>query len=266
MADLRALQEHLHGLGRVVLGFSGGVDSTLLAVAATQALGPARFLAVIGRSPSLAQSQHQAALAVAARFAIPVRELETRELEDPRYAANPTTRCYFCKSELWSRLTVFAAARGFDTVIDGTLADDLTEHRPGLRAAREYGVRSPLAELGWRKIDVRRGARLLGVPSWDAPASPCLASRVRYGLEVTPERLRQVERAEAFLRVLGVEGDLRVRHLGGSARIEVDPSCFAVLDRHWARVEREFRRLGFGSVARAAEGYRRGALLTLASG
>ena len=263
MMDLARLEAHLAGMRRVVLGFSGGVDSSLLALAGVRALGRERFIAVTGRSASLAGDQWQSAEALADHFGIPLATVDTGELDDPRYAANPENRCYYCKAELWRRLRAFADARGFDTVIDGTNADDLGEHRPGLAAAAEHRVRSPLAELGWTKLDVRRAAQALGLPNWEAPAAPCLSSRIRYGLPVTPERLRQVERAEALLRGLGIGGDLRVRHLGDVARVEVRPEYFEHLDHHWLTVERGLRLLGFERVERDPRGYRRGALLVL---
>jgi pyridinium-3,5-biscarboxylic acid mononucleotide sulfurtransferase len=264
MHDLSRLTDHLQSLGRVLLGYSGGVDSALLAVAARRALPAGDFVAVIGRSASYPEAQHRAALALAAQFDLPVRELETRELEDPNYLENPVNRCYHCKTELWNRLTSLAALLAFDCVIDGTHADDLTEHRPGRAAGLERGVRSPLAELGLRKPAIREMAKRLGIPLWDAPASPCLSSRVQYGLAITPERLRQVERAEEFLRSLGVTGDLRVRHLGVRARIEVAPGEFDRVDRHWADIVSHLSGLGFEAVERDARGYRRGSLLVLA--
>ncbi|HEY7612915.1 MAG TPA: ATP-dependent sacrificial sulfur transferase LarE [Gemmatimonadales bacterium] len=264
MRDLDQLRRHLQGLGKVLLGYSGGVDSALLAVVGTQALGAERFLAAIGRSSSYPEAQWRTAVGVAQRFDVPMRELDTHELEDPRYLRNDTNRCYFCKSELWSRLVEVARREGFDTVIDGTNADDLGEHRPGLRAGREGGIRSPLAELGWGKSAVRAASRALGLPTWDAPAAPCLSSRVRYGLEITPARLRQVEAGEAYLRAQGVVGDLRVRHHGTHATVEVAPGEMARLRSRWHAVERFFAGLGFERVELDPSGYRRGGLLTLA--
>ncbi|HEY7636867.1 MAG TPA: ATP-dependent sacrificial sulfur transferase LarE [Gemmatimonadales bacterium] len=265
MRELERLRAHLRGLGRVLLGYSGGVDSAFLAVVGRQTLGSARFLAVIGRSASYPAVQHQTALDLARRFDVPLLEIETAELADPRYLRNDTNRCYFCKTELWSHLTAIARRRGFDTIIDGTNASDLGEHRPGLRAAEELGVRSPLAELGWSKSAIRRSSRELGLPTWDVPAAPCLSSRVLYGLEITPERLQQVEQGEAYLRSLGVTGDLRVRHHGASARVEVAPDQIGKLRELWDAVAAYFVRLGFAEVVLDPAGYRRGGLLEIAS-
>jgi len=264
MPSLPALKQHLAGLGRVVLGYSGGVDSALLAVAGRAALGREGLLAAIGRSASYPAAQWRAAVELAHRFDIPLLELDTHELEDPRYVANTPDRCYFCKAELWDRLGALARARGFDRVIDGTNADDLGEHRPGLRAAHEQGVRSPLAELGWRKADVRSAARELSLPVWDAPAAPCLSSRIRYGLAVTPERLAQVEAGEGYLRGLGVSGDLRVRHHGSVAWIEAGLDHHARLRECWDAVQAFFGGLGFTDVELDPRGYRRGGLLAIA--
>ena len=264
MAELHRLRGHLGSLGRVILGYSGGVDSALLAVVGSDTLGAARFLAVIGRSASLAQDQAQSAVALAERFQIPLREIDTHELGDPRYLRNSTDRCYFCKAELWGRLRALADDLGFDAVIDGTNADDLGEHRPGMRAGREQGVRSPLAELGWTKAEIRVAARELAIPIWDAPAAPCLSSRVIYGLAITPERLRQVEQGEALLRSLGVSGDLRVRHHGVKARIEVSSGQMERVRAHWHTITAGFTELGFGVVELDPVGYRRGGLLALA--
>jgi pyridinium-3,5-biscarboxylic acid mononucleotide sulfurtransferase len=265
MADLERLRTHLLGLGRVLLGYSGGVDSALLAVVGRQTLGNDRFLAVIGRSASYPAVQRLAALDLAQRFDVPLLEIETDELADSRYLRNHTDRCYFCKTELWSRLIELARRRNFETVIDGTNASDLNEHRPGLRAATERGIRSPLAELGWSKSAIRQASRELGLSTWDAPAAPCLSSRVVYGLEITPERLQQVEDGEDYLRSLGVTGDLRVRHHGDRARVEVSPDQIGKLRGIWDTVAAYFVRLGFMEVVLDPDGYRRGGLLEIAS-
>jgi pyridinium-3,5-biscarboxylic acid mononucleotide sulfurtransferase len=266
MPPLALLEEHLAGFGRVLLGYSGGADSGLLAVVARRALGPERFLAVIGRSASYPAAQWRGAVDLARKFDIPLLELETRELDDPRYVENTPDRCYFCKTELWTRLGAVARERGFDAVIDGTNAADLGEHRPGLRAADERGVRSPLAELGWTKADVRGAARALGLPVWDAPAAPCLSSRIRYGLPATPERLAQVEQGEAYLRGLGITGDLRVRHHGATARLEVAPEHHERLRAGWPAITAFFSALGFAAVELDPRGYRRGGLLAVLAG
>ena len=264
MADLDQLRRHLQAFGKVLLGYSGGVDSALLAVVGSRTLGAGRFLAVIGRSASYPEAQWRSAWNLANRFDVPLLELDTRELEDPRYLRNDTDRCYFCKAELWTRLAELAGRRGFDTIIDGTNAEDLGEHRPGLRAGRESGIRSPLAELGWSKDAVRAASRALGLPTWDAPAAPCLSSRVRYGINITPGRLRQVEAGEAYLRAQGVVGDLRVRHHGAHASVEVAPAEMPLLRSRWQAVERFFAGLGFERVELDPTGYRRGGLLALA--
>jgi len=266
MAPLVKLQALLRSYGRVLLGYSGGVDSSLLAVVATDVVGADRFLAVIGRSASYPEAQYRVALDVARRFSVPLLEVSTGELSDPDYRGNAPSRCYFCKRELWGRLWGLADERGFDTVIDGTNDDDRHDHRPGARAGDAAGIRSPLAELGWDKAQVRRVARELGVPTWDAPAAPCLASRIRYGVEVTEERLGQVERAEAHLRSLGVEGDLRVRHFGRDARIEVSPACMPLIQTQWTAIVDALEGMGFRSVSLDPEGYRRGNLLTVTEG
>ena len=209
------------GHGSALVGFSGGVDSAYLACVAVEALGSDRVLAVIGRSASYPMEQWATARRVAERFQVPVQEIDTEELHDPRYAANPPNRCYFCKTELWSRLVTVAAARGLAVVVDGTNADDLSGHRPGRQAASEFGVRSPLAELGFSKLEIRDLSRRRGLPTWAQPASPCLSSRLPYGTEVTPLRLAKVEAAECALRAIGVTGDLRVRYFGDTARIEL---------------------------------------------
>jgi pyridinium-3,5-biscarboxylic acid mononucleotide sulfurtransferase len=262
-AHLGVLRDLVRRYPSALLGYSGGVDSSLLAVVLRQELTRERMAAAIGRSASLPAAQWESARALAAQFDVPLVEIDTHELEDPDYLANPTNRCFFCKAELWGRLTAFARERGFAVVCDGTNADDLGEHRPGLAAGARAGVRSPLAEAGLTKVDVRAAARSLGLPNWDAPAAPCLSSRVQYGIRITPERLRQVERAEAFLRDLGVRGNLRVRHRGdgGGARVEVEPEWVPWLEARHAEVTARLLALGFARVEVDPRGYRRGSLL-----
>src|SRR2546427_5420991 len=221
------------------------------------------MMAAIGRSASYPLAQWEAARALVRRFDIPLVEIETRELEDPNYVANPTNRCFYCKTELWGRLVPEARARGLAVVCDGTNADDLRggEHRPGYAAGRSAGVRSPLAEAGMTKAQIRDASRGLGLPTWDAPAAPCLSSRVVYGLEITSGRLAQVEQAEAYLRELGVTGDLRVRHHGERARIEVEPRWVPWLGQRLDAVTQRLRDLGFTIVEIDPRGYRRGSLL-----
>jgi pyridinium-3,5-biscarboxylic acid mononucleotide sulfurtransferase len=249
----------------VSIGFSGGVDSAYLAVAARLALGPDRVLAIIGRSPSYPAAQWAAAREVARAFDVPVLELDTAELEDPRYAANPSNRCYFCKTELWSKLVPVARERGFATIVDGTNADDVSDWRPGAQAAREHGVASPLAELGFSKQDIRDASRRLGLPTWQQPSSPCLSSRLPYGIEVTPARLRQIERAEEALRALGVTGDLRVRYHEDLARVELAPDELSRWLEPWrfALLRDALVGTGFERVAVDLRGFRSGSLNVL---
>jgi len=249
----------------VILGFSGGVDSAYLACAALEALGPARVLGVIGRSPSYPDAQWDAARTLAAQFGIPVLEVNTHEMLDPRYVANPSNRCYFCKTELWSVLRVVADERGFDTIVDGTNADDMHDWRPGLQAAREHEVESPLADLGFTKDEIRALSRARGLPTWSQPSSPCLSSRLPYGSAVTIERLRQVERAEAALRALGVDGDLRVRHHGDLARVELSADRLEawLAAPNLRALTGAVRGAGFARVAVDLKGFRSGSLTVL---
>ncbi len=260
-----ALAAWLASRERVAIGFSGGVDSAYLAVMARRTLGADAALAIIGRSASYPAEQWATARRVADDFGVAVLELDTDELSDPRYAANPSNRCYFCKTELWDKLVPVARARGFLTVADGTNADDLGDHRPGARAAREHAVASPLADLGFTKAEIRERSRVLGLPTWQQPSSPCLSSRLPYGTAVTVERLAQVERAERAVRALGVAGDLRVRFHDDLARVELGMEELT----YWLRPDRASRlresvvAAGFARVAIDLRGFRSGSLNVL---
>jgi uncharacterized protein len=260
-----ALARWLRERGRVAIGFSGGVDSAYLAVAARRTLGADNVLAIIGRSASYPAEQWATARRVADSFEVRVLELDTDEMNDPRYAANPANRCYFCKTELWGKLVPAAAERGFQTVVDGTNADDVGGYRPGMQAANENAVASPLAEVGFTKEEIRARSRALGLPTWQQPASPCLSSRLPYGTSVTPERLRLIERAERAVRELGITGDMRVRYHDDVARVELAPAeLTAWLEgAHAEALRAAVVGAGFPRVALDLRGFRSGSLNVL---
>ena len=261
MTKQQRLDGLLQDLGSVLVAYSGGVDSSYLALRAHQLLG-ARALAVTADSESLPEWQRRQALDVAGRFGFAHRLVSTHELKNPLYAQNAPDRCFHCKSELFARLVPLAASLGLAHVAYGAILDDLQDYRPGHRAAAAAGARAPLAEAGLTKSDVRELSRALGLPTWDAPASPCLSSRVAYGVSVTPPVLRQVERAEDALRALGFR-ELRVRHLGGgAARVELGaPELPRLQDATLrARVLACVAEAGYAHVTIDASGYRRGSL------
>lgn len=254
------LQAIFHSLDRVLVAYSGGVDSTLVARVAFDVLAD-RAVAVTAASPSLMPEDLDDAVDQARLIGIRHQIIETDELDNPDYASNPVNRCYFCKSELHGKLVPLAAEWGIPLVVDGANLDDLGDYRPGFQAAREKGIRSPLVEAGFTKLDVRELSRALGLPTWDKPAMPCLSSRFPYGEAISLEKLNRLAQAERYLRKIGIR-HFRVRSTGETARIEVAPDRIKefVLGVDLIALVSAFQSYGYTYVSLDLEGYRSGKL------
>ena len=257
---LARLKDILQDMGSVLVAYSGGVDSTFLAVTAHEVLGN-KALAVFAASPVAPPMEKEEAASLAHNIGLRFKIIDSNEMSNPDFVANPPERCYYCKRELFSELKPLAKAEGLKWIADGTNADDLHDFRPGRKASAEAGIRSPMLEAGLTKTEIRQLSHAKSLPTWDRPASPCLASRIPYGIPVTAETLNKIARGEQYLHNLGIR-ELRLRHHGDIARIELAPADMAKIITPEIRqdIVTHLKALGYKYVALDLTGYRIGSL------
>lgn len=258
---IKKLEARLREIERVVVAFSGGVDSTFLLKVAQGVLGQ-NVLAVTADSELMPRQEKADAIHLAQLINVPHMIVDTDDLSDPLFTANPLDKCYRCKKGRFSRLKALARSKGIDVVVDGTNIDDRSDFRPGEKAARELGIQSPLSEAGFGKDDIRQLSKQLGLPTWDKPSIACLASRIPYHHEITAQKLQQIDEGETFLRQFNLSGQIRVRHHGGLARLEIEPTNIDKLaaDPTRTSVLNFFKGLGFQYITLDLEGYAMGSL------
>lgn len=261
---LEKLKDIIISCNKAIIAYSGGTDSSFLLKCCLDYLGRDNVLAVTAVSPTYTQKELGTAKEIARDLRVPHTIISTKEVDNPNFRSNPRNRCYYCKTELFSKLKTIAQRKGSSFVLDGTNADDLKDYRPGRQAKDELGVRSPLAEAGFSKADIRQLSRKFGLRTWDAPQAACLASRFAYGQEIAPADLRRIERAEDYLRSLGIKM-ARVRHYVLAdktrlARIEVDREEIQIVTSRKSQVTSQLKKLGYNYVTLDLEGYRTGSM------